>query len=94
MRVLLITVALFFIGSISFAESPDEYLEPEVTIIQEDDQKVEEYRIGGKLYMIKITPKNAPPYYLMDTDGDGDLETRRDDSDSAIVGPSWKLFSW
>ncbi len=93
MRLLLITVALL-IGSTSFAESPNDVLEPEVTIIQKDDQKIEEYRIGGQLYMIKITPKNAPPYYLMDTDGDGNLETRRDDIDPAAVGPSWKIFSW
>ena len=93
MHLLLITVALL-ISSASFAESPNEALEPEVTIIQKDDQKIEEYRIGGQLYMIKITPKNAPPYYLMDTDGDGNLETRRDDINSTIVGPSWKLFSW
>ncbi len=93
MRLLLFIIVLLT-GSLSFAESPNETLEPEVTIIQKDDQKIEEYRIGGQLYMIKITPKNAPPYYLMDTDGDGNLETRRDDIDPAVVGPSWKLFSW
>ncbi len=91
---LLLTITALLISSVSLAESPEEILEPEITIIQQDGQKIEEYRIGGKLYMIKITPKNAPPYYLMDTDGDGDLETRRDDIDPSAVGPSWKIFSW
>src|SRR3989338_2466534 len=32
---------------------------PEVTITKETEQTVEEYRVGGKLYMIKITPNHG-----------------------------------
>ena len=45
--------------------------EPEVNIIKQTDQTIEEYRIGGRLYMIKVTPKVGPPYYLVDDLGDG-----------------------
>jgi hypothetical protein len=42
--------------------------EPEVTIIQKDGETIEEYRINGELYMMKITPKNGVPYYLQKED--------------------------
>ena len=34
--------------------------EPEVTITKQTEQTVEEFRVGGRLYMIKITPKCEP----------------------------------
>ena len=71
-----------------------EVLEPDVTIIQRGDVTVHEYRVGGRLFAVRVFPKNAPPYYLVDTDGDGDLETRRSALSSEIVIPQWVLFSW
>ncbi len=68
--------------------------EPEVTIIQSDGKRVEEYRVNGQLYMIKVTPRKGPPYYLVDTDGDGVLETRRNDLASNMLTPQWILFRW
>ena len=41
--------------------------EPEVTITKQTGQTIEEYRVGGRLYMIKITPKVGKPYYLVDS---------------------------
>jgi Protein of unknown function (DUF2782) len=49
----------------------DPALGQEVTITKQAEQTVEEFRSGGKLYMIKITPKVGPPYYLVDDLGDG-----------------------
>jgi hypothetical protein len=71
-----------------------EAIEPEVTIIRKDDAIIEEYRAGGNLYMVKITPSVGPAYYLVDQDGDGKLESRTTSlgSDSAI--PQWVIFSW
>lgn len=74
------------------APESDASLEPEVTIIQEGESRVEEYRINGKLYMIKVVPTKGFPYYLVDNDGDGNLETRRNDLDPDIVVPRWTLF--
>lgn len=79
--------------------SPDpvqsgETLEPEVTIIQKADATVEEYRINGKLYMIKVIPVVGKPYYLLDTDGDGVMEPNMSEIYSDFVIPQWILFSW
>jgi hypothetical protein len=70
-----------------------EVLEPDVTIIESDEQKIEEYSVNGHVYMVKITPKGGAPYYLVDMDGDGDLEYHRSDLDSMNV-QQWRLFSW
>jgi hypothetical protein len=74
-------------------DSSDASDEPQVTITQEKEQTVEEYRVGGRLFMIKITPKSAPPYYLVDDDGDGKF-TRHDTVDSNIRAPRWILFKF
>jgi hypothetical protein len=70
-----------------------EVLEPDVTIIESDEQKIEQYSVNGHIYMVKITPKGGVPYYLVDTDGDGDLEYHRSDLDNPNV-QQWRLFSW
>ncbi|MBI5461862.1 MAG: DUF2782 domain-containing protein [Gammaproteobacteria bacterium] len=71
-----------------------EAMEPEVTIIRTEDRTVEEYRINGQLYMIKVTPSKGVPYYLVDADGDGNLETQRNELDPKILVPSWVIFRW
>ncbi len=71
-----------------------EPLEPDITIIQKKQETVTEYRLNGRLYMIKVTPKRGYPYYLVDADGDGRLETRRDALAPGFLVPAWVLFSW
>lgn len=71
-----------------------EVLEPEVVIRQEGAETVYEYRVAGKLVMVKVQPKGAPPYYFIDQDGDGELETRTDDPRSAPSVNQWVLFRW
>lgn len=70
-------------------------LEPEVTIIQGTDQTIEEYRIEGRLYAIKVIPNNAPAYYLIDTTGEGQFTTvdAIDDRHSLKI-PSWVIYEW
>jgi hypothetical protein len=68
---------------------------PEITIRQQGDQgSIEEYRAGGVLYMIKINPAKGVSYYLVDTDGDGNLETRYSDLQSGMLIPAWVLLRW
>ena len=62
--------------------------EQEVTIIKQTEQTVEEFRAAGKLYMIKITPKNGVPYYLVDDQGDGKF-ARQESLDSGFRPPRW-----
>jgi hypothetical protein len=71
-----------------------EPIEPEVTILQKEDSTVEEYRVNGRLYMVKITPSAGAPYYLMDRDGDGMMEFRSSKLGDDVVVPQWVLFEW
>ena len=67
--------------------------EPQVTIRKEKDRTVAEYRLNGKLYMMKVTQANGLTYYLIDERGDGQF-TRRDSLDSGLRVPMWVIKSW
>ena len=71
-----------------------EVIEPEVTIIRRDDATIEEYRVNGALYMVKIIPLVGKPYYLVDKDGDGRMESRVNNIYQDMPVPQWVLFSW
>ena len=71
----------------------DPALEPQVTILKRGTDTVEEYRIGGKLYMIKVTPAIGRPYYLIDHKGDGQF-ARQDAFDSRTRPPMWVIHTW
>ena len=49
----------------------DAALEPQVTITKREGDTVEEHRINGKLYRVKVTPADGIPYWLIDRQGDG-----------------------
>lgn len=63
--------------------------EPEVTITTKGTDKHEEYRINGRLYMVKVTPAKGKPYYLIDNEGRGQL--RRSDFEPTISVPTWVI---
>lgn len=71
-----------------------EELQPDVTIMRKGEDVYEEYRINGRLYMIKVTPKIGLPYVLMDKDGDGNMDVRTTDLARSMEIPQWVLFSW
>jgi len=72
-----------------------EQLEPAVTIREEEGRLIEEYRMNGQVYMVKITPKGGIPYYYIDTDGDGRLELDVDNQALNPVQPVyWKIKEW
>lgn len=66
--------------------------EPDVTIRQEGDKTVQEYRVNGFLYAIKVTPKHGKPYFLVRQDGSDGNFIRSDQPDKLI--PQWQIFSW
>jgi hypothetical protein len=66
--------------------------EPAVTILQRGEDTVTEYRIRGKLYMVKVTPPHGVPYYLIDREGNGQMV--RDDSAPTLSVPMWVVKSW
>lgn len=59
-----------------------------------EDEVISEFRINGQLYMIRVTPKKGVPYYLVDSDGDGKLETRWNELAPDLLIPSWVLLRW
>jgi Protein of unknown function (DUF2782) len=65
-------------------------LEPEVTIRKKDTETVEEYRINGQLYMMKVTPNHGVPYYLHKDDQDGSWIN--DGPTKPFSIPKWILF--
>ncbi len=71
-----------------------ETLEPDITIIRKGKDTIQEYRRGGKLYMIKVIPDIGPPYYFIDTDGDGNMDVRGNDLDRGRHINMWKILEW
>ena len=72
---------------------PDTALEPQVTITTRGEDRVEEYRIRGRLYAVKVTPPHGRAYYLVDIRGDGQL-VRYDDLSPNFMVPMWLIFSF
>jgi hypothetical protein len=71
----------------------DPSLEPQVTITKRGEDKVEEYRVNGKLYMQKVTPSHGVPYYLIDDRGDGTW-SRQESLDSGLRVPMWVIHTF
>jgi len=52
--------------------------EPTVTTRQDREGKIEEFRVGGKVVGVRVTPATGPAYMLVDPDGNGTM-TRSDE---------------
>ena len=66
----------------------------DVRIIARENHDIEEFRVGNKVYMIKVKPKGAPPYYLVDQDGSGDLQWRRGPDLERTSVAHWSVIRW
>ncbi len=73
------------------ANDPD--LQPQVTIQRRENETIEEYRVNGRLTMVKVTPRHGRPYYLVANGTDGTF-IRRDSLDTGLRVPLWVLFSF
>lgn len=71
----------------------DPELEPQITIKQRGDDRVEEFRVKGRLYMIKVTPPHGKPYYLIDQRGDGQMR-KYDDLSPNFQVPLWVIHTF
>jgi len=67
----------------------DSNIEPQVTITHRGQDKIEEYRIQGRLYMVKVTPRYGKPYYLVP--GQNGQMIRHDDLSPNFVVPMWMI---
>ncbi|MGG7054829.1 DUF2782 domain-containing protein [Nitrosomonas sp. ANs5] len=70
----------------------DPSLEPEITIREGEEETIEEYRINGQLYMIKITPRIGKPYYLLNRRGTVGGPHRGDMMESDVSVPMWEIY--
>ena len=64
--------------------------EPRVRIAPQEGDKVEEVRDGGRVVLMKVTPPNGIPYYLLDPLGTGSW-TRSEALDPGIRVPMWTI---
>ena len=67
--------------------------EPRVRITPQQGDRVDEFRDGGRVLMLKVTPPNGIPYYLIDTTGNGNW-MRRDSLDDGVRVPMWTIKSF
>ncbi|HET6564195.1 MAG TPA: DUF2782 domain-containing protein [Xanthomonadales bacterium] len=72
----------------------DEQIEPTVTIRDEEGKRIEEYSRNGQVYMVKVTPDKGVPYYYIDSDGDGRLETSPTKDLEQVRPVYWKVKEW
>ncbi len=79
---------------LSNSTAPDDAEAPQVTIRQEGESKVEEFRTrGGKIYAIRVTPKIGKPYVLVDPDGKGTM-TNATEINGGVKAPQWTIFEF
>ena len=74
-------------------EAFDAALEPQVTIVKTEKETREEFRVKGKLYMVKVTPAVGPAFYLVDNLGDGNFIEANIPS-PVVKPPMWVIHSW
>ena len=76
------------------AES-DGALAAQVTVrTNEAGDRVEEHRVGGRLFMQRVKPRNGPAYVLMDHKGDGTFTKQDSTLDGNLRVPQWVLFEF
>lgn len=71
-----------------------EEMQPDITIIKKGKDTIEEYRRNGQLYMVKVRPAVGPVYYLLDTNGDGKMDVKKNDMDKNSNINQWILLEW
>jgi hypothetical protein len=76
------------------AVQTDPAREPVVTTRTEGEQTIQEYRVNGKLYMQRVTPKGGKPYVLMDHKGDGTFMRQDNPLDNGVRVPQWVLLEF
>ena len=70
------------------------FTDPTVNIQEHENRTTEEFRVNGNLYMLKVTPAVGPAYYLVDPDGSGEFEWRRNTPGADLNVPQWALVRW
>jgi hypothetical protein len=68
---------------------------PVITVRQNGNERVEEYRKKGVLYFVRVVPPEGPPRYYIDNRSDVPPDMRQLSAPSGVVEPVYfKLFDW
>ncbi|SDY02737.1 DUF2782 domain-containing protein [Nitrosomonas sp. Nm33] len=70
----------------------DSSLEPQVTIKEGKEATVEEYRVNGQLYMIKVIPRIGKPFYLLNKRSPVGEPHRGDLEGYGVNVPMWEIY--
>ena len=62
--------------------------EPNITVRQEQDRTIREYRVNNRLYAIEIRPAQGAGFFLVDHDGNGNFERQEGEQ---VAVPQWAL---
>jgi hypothetical protein len=71
----------------------DSELEPQITIIKRGEDTIEEHRLNGEIYMIKVIPRIGLPYYLVKNRGYG-MDTHPGDAGGNVSAPMWRILEF
>ncbi len=83
--------AAALISTAATAAEAEDIRGPDVTIIQEEDRTVHEYRQGGVLRMVRIVPTWGKPYYLVPQDQTAGHESLER---AETLLPSWVIVEF
>lgn len=53
---------------------------------------ITEYRVAGQLAVVRVQPVRGPAYYLVDTNGDGRLDSS--EGEGPVSPVYFKLYEW
>jgi hypothetical protein len=73
----------------------DPKMEPQVVKIRpkQGERERNEYRINGRVYMIRVVPEVGVPYFLVDDIGQGNF-VRMGPNASGLRVPQWVIFTF
>ena len=53
---------------------------------------ITEYRVAGQLHVVRVQPVRGPTYYLVDSNGDGRLDSS--EGEGPVSPVYYKLYEW
>jgi hypothetical protein len=87
-------LSIIFVLSLIFPSTrviAEEANQEVISIIEDKERTIYEYRHNGVLMMIKIQQKNRRPYYMVPADGEAHYS---DLSQKKHLYPQWVILEW
>lgn len=86
-------------GLAACATTADPYAGPEIPAgaveavrTEPNGDVITEYRVAGQLHVVRVQPARGPTYYLVDSNGDGRLDSS--EGEGPISPVYFKLYEW